>query len=590
VGEAVREARRKTAPDRSPNRVFRATSQGHTGDPEVKLTKQSSRPGNVVDRADQLERGRESYARRAWTEAYEFLSSADRAAPLNAEELELLATSAYMLGMNDEYRSALERAHQAYLDDADNARAARCAFWVGLDLMVLGEMGPAMGWFARAQRLLDREKRDCVERGYLLIPTLLGHVAGDDSEAAYATAAEAAEIGMRFGDADLVALVVQEQGHALVRLGRSEEGLRLLDETMVAVTTGELSPIVTGLVYCNTIGFCQSVYELRRARDWTAALTRWWEEQPDMVAFTGRCLVHRAEIMELSGAWRDALEEARRAGGRPGMSSAGTGQAFYLQGEVHRLQGEFAAAEEAYRGASRFGWEPQPGLALLRLAQGNAEAATAAIRRAVSETVERMARTGLLPAHVEIMLAAGDLEEARSAARELEEISNDQGSEVLAALLAQAQGAVALGEGDAAAALVALRTASHVWQELEAPYEAARVRVLIGLACRALGDEDTAVMELEAARGIFERLGAAPDLARADALVRSPASVDTHGLTARELQVLRMVAAGATNKAIAAELVLSERTIDRHVSNIFTKLGVNSRAAATAFAYEHKLV
>jgi DNA-binding CsgD family transcriptional regulator len=539
---------------------------------------------------DELERGREAYGERAWVDAYESLSRADQVALLGPEDLELLATSAYMLGRNDDYRSAFERAHQAYLDAGEVARAARCAFWLGLNLMVLGEMSHAMGWLGRARRLLDREERDCVERGYLLIPDLLGHVADGDNESAYAVAAEAAAIGTRFGDADLVALVVQEQGHALVRQGRVDEGLRLIDETMVAVTAGELSPIATGLIYCNTIAFCHGVYELRRAREWTQALTDWWEQQPDMVAFTGRCLVHRAEVMELEGAWPDALEEARRAGGRPGMSPVATGQALYRQGEVHRLRGELDAAEEAYREASRCGWEPQPGLALLRLAQGQSEAASAAIRRALSECDDRMKRASLLPAYVEIMVSAGKVEEARSACRELEGISDAQASDVLGALSAQARGAVSLAEGDPAAALGGLRQAFQVWQELEAPYEAARVRVLIGLACRTLGDEDTADMELEAARGVFETLGAAPELARVESLVRSPAPPDTHGLTARELQVLRLVAGGATNKAIAAELVLSERTVDRHVSNIFMKLRVNTRAAATAFAYEHGLV
>jgi DNA-binding NarL/FixJ family response regulator len=542
--------------------------------------------GAVVD----LERGRESYAKGAWVDAYRSLSGADRAEPLGAGDLELLARSGYMLGRDDDYVSGLERAHHAHLESGEPLRAARCAWWIGHHFLFRGETAPAMGWFARAQRLLERGRPDCVERGYVLLATLLEHVFAGDHEAARATAVEIAEIGERFGDRDLVAMGVMEQGHALVRQGRAGEGLRLVDETMVAVTAGELSPIVAGIVYCNTIAFCQSVYELRRAREWTAALTRWWEQQPDMVAFTGRCLVHRAEIMELGGAWRDALEEARRAGGRQGMSPAGTGQSFYLQGEVHRLQGEFVAAEEAYREASRLGWEPQPGLALLRLTEGNADAATAAIRRALSETVERMARANVLPAYVEIMLAAGDLEEASSATRELEVIADNQKSEVLGALLARARGAVALAEGDAATALVALRNAANVWQELQAPYEAARVRVLIGLACRALGDEDTAVMELETARGVFERLGAAPDLARVASLLGRSASHESHGLTARELQVLRLVAAGGTNRSIAAELVLSERTIERHVSNIFTKLRVSSRAAATAFAYEHQLV
>jgi len=311
-----------------------------------------------------------------------------------------------------------------------------------------------------------------------------------------------------------------------------------------------------------------------------------------MVAFSGRCLVHRAEIMELHGAWRDALDEARRARQRcvQGKNQSAAAQAFYRQGEVHRLQGRFSAAEEAYRDASWCGWEPQPGLALLWLAQGNDDAAAAAIRRVVGETTEPLKRARLLPAYVEIMLAVGDAQEARNACRELEEISARYESGMLGAMVAHAEGAVDLAEGDAWAALLALRRAWQVWQELEVPYEAARVRVLLGLACRALGDDDTAALELEAARGVFAQLGAEPDLARVDSLARSTVSADAHRLTARELQVLRLVAAGETNKAIAAELILSERTVDRHVSNIFTKLGVSSRAAATAYAYKHQLV
>jgi len=296
--------------------------------------------------------------------------------------------------------------------------------------------------------------------------------------------------------------------------------------------------------------------------------------------------------MQLHGAWREALEEARRAGERSaqGVSQAAAAQAFYRQGEVHRLQGEFAAAEEAYRGASRCGWEPQPGLALLRLAEGNNHAAAAAIRRVVDETAEPLKRARLLPAYVEIMLAVGDAQEARSACRELEEISAVYRSGMLGAIAAHAWGALDLAEGDTRAALVALRHAWQVWQELKAPYEAARVRVLLGLACRTLGDDDTAALELQAARGVFAQLGAALDLARVDSLTRRAPSIDAHGLTSRELQVLRLVAAGETNKAIAAELVLSERTVDRHVSNIFAKLDVSSRAAATAYAYKHQLV
>jgi DNA-binding CsgD family transcriptional regulator len=546
----------------------------------------------LVDAIDELERGRESYARRAWMDAYKALSHADQAAPLAAEDLELLATSAYMLGRDDECLSSLERAHHTYLDGGEGIRAVRCAFWLGVNLALRGEMGRATGWLGRAQRLVEREEGDCVERGYLLVPVMLQHETTGDWEAAYATAADAAEIGERFGDRDLLALAVHEQGHALVKQGRVEEGLGLLDEAMVAVIAGELSPIVTGIVYCSVIEGCQEVYALRRAQEWTAALSQWCEQQPEMVAFTGRCLVHRAEIMELHGAWRDALEEARQAAERCAQvkNRSATAQAFYRQGEVHRLQGRFSAAEKAYRDASRNGCEPQPGLALLRLAQGNGDAAAAAIRRVVGESTEPLKRARLLPAYVEIMLAVGDVEEARSACRELAEISARYESGMLGAIATHARGAVDLADGDARAALLALRHAWQVWQELEVPYEVARVRVLLGLACRELGDDDTAALELEAARGVFAQLGAAPDLARVGSLSRRAPSIDTHGLTARELQVLRLVATGETNKAIAAELVLSERTVDRHVSNIFTKLGVSSRAAATAYAYEHQLV
>ena len=545
-----------------------------------------------MDATHELRRGRESYSRRAWTGAYKSLGEADQAAPLGAEDLELLATSASMIGHDDECLRFLERAYQAYLDAGEATRAVRCAFWVGMNLALRGEMGRATGWLGRAKRLVEREEHDCVERGYLLVPVMLRHEAMGDWAAAYATAADAAELGERFGDADLLALAVHEQGCALIHQGQVDEGLGLLDEAMVAVTAGELSPIVTGIVYCSVISGCQEVYALRRAREWTDALTRWCEEQPDMISFTGTCLVHRAEIMELHGAWQDALEEARRAGERceQGNDRSAAAQAYYRQGEVHRLRGEFVAAEEAYRDASQFGREPQPGLALLRLAQGNDAAAAAAIRRVVGETTEPLKRAKLLPAYVEIMLVVGDAEEARGACRELEEISGHYESGMLGAMVAQTRGEIDLAEGDAQAALPALRRAWQVWHELEIPYEAARVRMLLGRACHALGDDDTSALELEAARSIFAQLGAAPDLARVGSLIQSVVSFDPHGLTPRESQVLRLVASGNSNREIASALVISERTVDRHVSNLFAKLGVSSRAAATAYAYKHQLV
>ena len=496
-----------------------------------------------------------------------------------------------MLGRDDEWASVLERAHHAYLAAGEPLPAVRCALWVGTNFAARGEFGAATGWLGRAQRLLEREEGDHVERGYLLLPAVFGHEAAGDYDAAAATAAEAAEIAQRFDEPDLFALAVLSQGQMLIRGGRIRDGLPLLDEGMVAVTGGELSPIVTGLVYCGVILACQEIYELGRAREWTAALTRWCGRQPGLVAFTGRCLVHRAEVMQVRGAWQEALEEAHRAGIRltETMNQRAAGLAFYRQGELYRLIGQFGAAEDAYRTASRFGWEPQPGLALLRLAQGRRDAAAAAIRRVTAEAAEPLKRAGLLPAYVEIMVAAGDLDEAREACGELEKIAEGFESAMLGAMVAHARGSVELAAGEAGAALVPLRRAWEVWQELEAPYEVARARVLVAMACRALGDTDTAELELEAARDTFEALGAEPELARVDSLTAG-ARPTAHGLTVRELEVLRLVAAGKSNRDIASALVISEHTVARHIQNILGKLRLPSRTAATAFAFEHDLV
>jgi ATP/maltotriose-dependent transcriptional regulator MalT len=373
--------------------------------------------------------------------------------------------------------------------------------------------------------------------------------------------------------------------------GQVGRGLALLDEVMIAVTAAELSSLVTGLMYCSVIRACQEVYAFGRAGEWTAALARWCEEQPEMVAFTGVCRVHRAEIMQLHGAWQDAIEEAQRASERSQeVDQQAAAAAFYQQAEVYRLRGEFAAAEEAYRDAGQLGGESQPGLALLRMAQGCTDAASAAISRVVSTTTDQLQRAKLLPAHVEIMLATGDIQKACNACRELEEIAETFETDVLRAMAAQARGAIDLAEGDTRAALGPLRRALKVWRQVKAPYEAARVRVLMGLACRSLGDDEAAELELNAARAVFEQLGAAPELTRLDSLGKRATSVHPHPLTAREFQVLRLIAAGKTNKAVAASLFLSERTIDRHVSNIFSKLNVSSRAAATAYACHHKLL
>jgi DNA-binding CsgD family transcriptional regulator len=542
----------------------------------------------VIETTDELRRGRESYAKRAWLDAYTALSDADRAAPLEVDDLELLATSASMVGRMDDYLALLERAHLARVERREDLKAARLAGWLGMTLATRGDVGPASGWFARSRRLVEREGRDCVEQGWLQVPEGFQGLFTGQYDVAYESAAVAVEYAERFRDPDLAAVALYMQGMSRIKQAAVDEGLRLLDEAMVGIIADAVSPIMTGIVYCGVIATCEEAFEARRAQEWTSALTRWCDEQPQMVSFNGRCLAHRAGIMQRHGAWRDALEEARLARERceQAMNRAAAGEALYQQGELHRLQGDSDAAEAAYRDASQFGREPQPGFALLRLAQGDVGAAKAAIGRVLDETNEPFQRAMLLPAYAEIALAAGEGDEARSASDELNGIAERSGRPMLEAIAARVRGTVELGEGDARQAATSLRRARKLWQELDAPYEVARVRMLMGLACRELGDADGAALELEAARGAFEQLGAAPDLARLGSL----AGEAPHGLSARELEVLRHVAAGKSNREIATELVVSEHTVARHVQNIFAKVGVSSRTAAASFAYEHRLV
>jgi len=538
--------------------------------------------------ADTIQRGREASARQAWAEALDDLSAAGRTTTLELEDLERLAIAAHMLGRRDDSIRTWERAHHSAVRAGDPIRAARYAFHIVMAFGERGDFAQAGGWHARAARLLDDAGTDCVERGYLLAPLAFRALGEGDAATAHEIFGRASAIADRFGDADLATLARLGRGQALIAMSQSALGVALLDEAMVAVTGGEVSPIYAGIVYCAAIEAFQSLFDLRRAQEWTTALSRWCDAQPDLVPFRGRCLVYRAEIMRFHGQWQEAITEAGRARewlSRPPPEAA-VGEALYQQAELHRLRGEFADAEHDYREASQWGRRPEPGLALLRLAQGRLKAATAAIRRAVDEAPDEISRASLLDPQVEIALAADDLGAARGAADGLARVAGINAAPLLTAIARRAEGAVLLAEGDARAALGTLRSASELWQQLDAPYEMARVRVWIGLALRRLGDADSAELEFEAVRRVFGALGAAPDLARLDALSGEPwARAD--GLSARELEVLQLLAAGKSNRSIAVELGISERTVDRHVSNIFTKLDVSSRSAATAYAYEH---
>ncbi|HVM14330.1 MAG TPA: response regulator transcription factor [Egibacteraceae bacterium] len=539
--------------------------------------------------SEALEHARQAFAQQAWGAAFAQLSAAQEQTPLEPADLERLAVAAYLLGRDDDSAAAWERAHNEHVGRDKPERAARCAFWLGLGLVDRGEPARGGGWIARAGRLLEGRPA-CAAHGYLLLAASLQALVQGDAEAAYGSFVEAAALRERFGDTDLMTLGRLGQGQSLLRFGDVGDGVALLDEVMVAVTSGEVSPIVVGLVYCAVIEACGEIFDLRRGQEWTEALTHWCAAQPDLVPYRGQCLVHRAEIMLRHGDWRDAGEEARHACERLSRRPA-AGAAFYLQAELHRLRGEFAMAEAGYREASHCGRNAQPGLALLRLAQGDIASAQAAIRRVVAEERDRLARSGLLAAAVEIRLAAGDVPAARGAADELAGIAADLDVPFLLALADLMQGAVLLAEGEPADACVTLRRAWTAWSDLAVPYEAARTRTLIGRACRELGDADTAALELDAARRGFVQLGATPDVERIDALAPRPvAQAGQAGLSPRELEVLRLVAAGETNRAIAGALVISEKTVARHVSNIFTKLGLSTRSAATAYAYEHGLV
>lgn len=538
-----------------------------------------------------LDQGRLSFQKQAWSAAFSQLSAADRDQPLEPDDLVLLTQAALLTGRETDGLDLLSRVHQEFLSRGDLQGAARYAFWLGFTLLTSGEPAKASGWLSRAGRILEGQP-ECVEQGYLLLPTGYGAFHMGDAETAGSVMAKAAAIGERFADKDLATLGRQGQGRALIRQGEIKQGLALLDEAMVAVMAGDVSPLSAGAVYCSVLDACGEIFDLQRAQEWIEALEKWCAAQPDLVPYRGHCLVRRAELLQLHGAWPDALEWAQRAHEWLSRSAAKSvrGEALYQIGEVHRLRGKFAEADEAYQQASQCCPASGPGLAQLRLAQGQVEAASVAIQQLLTVVHVPGPRARVLDAYVEVLLCDRNIEAARAGVEELAEIASRHNLPFLRALSSRAIGAVLLAEGDARAALVELRKSWSIWLQLEAPYEAARVQLLVALAYRRLGDEEDARRELTAARQQFNTLGAAADVARVDLLLANDTGNSVGPLTTRELQVLKLVASGITNREIADRLNISEKTVARHLSNIFTKLDLNSRTAATAYAYDHNLI
>jgi DNA-binding CsgD family transcriptional regulator len=539
---------------------------------------------------DGIGRARDAFDKQAWRRAYDELSAAAVVEPLEVEDLERLASAAYLAGLSDESRSAWISAHEKCAHVGDVARGVRCAFWLAFGLLNAGDLARGGGWVDRAQRLLDDRKIDSVERGYLRYAAALRAAFSGDVRAGYEGFHAAAEIGVLFHDPELAALARIGEGRCLIWLDRVDEGVALLDEGMVAIEANDISAIAIGDAYCTAIEGCTELFDVRRAHTWTAALSRWVDGQPELMLYRGPGLIHRAEMLHLRGEWdaaADQIEEAYRRLADP-VGQRSRGAAAYLKGDLHRLRGQDRAAEAQFQLASELGRDPQPGLALLRLATGKVDAAAASIRRAYHEADDPMSRARLAAGYVEITLASGDVAAARSAADELGTVAGTLGRPLPTAQHLQLLGAVLLAEDQPEPALSALRRALAGWRDLDAVYEAARTRVLIAAACRAIGDDDSAEMELAGAIPVFDRLKAVRDAAAARAGLHRAASPSS-GLTSREEEVLAHIAKGLTNRQIAERLVVSEKTVATHVGHILTKLGLPSRAAATAYAYEHDL-
>jgi DNA-binding CsgD family transcriptional regulator len=531
-----------------------------------------------------VQAARRAYERRAWADATELFLRADADSELEIDDLEALVWAAGISAQDRVMLDGLERLYAHYSANESHEDCARTAFWCGLRNMLIGEIGLGSGWLQRAAKHAEQTAPDCVQRGYLLLPQVYMHRGKGDYEAAIAFADKAIAFGEKGQDPDLIAMAGSLKGGILFRLGRIDEGYVPVDEAMLLANSQLLSPVVCGVVYCEIVASCCRVLEMGRAREWTSILTDWCRRNPQARAFNGVCQMHRAEVLQLEGNWSEAFAEAERAGDglRGTTEHTAMANAAYRRGEILRLRGEFDKSDAEYRLAGEIGVDPQPGLALLRLAQGRREEAIAGVRRALETASDMPRKAALLPAGIEIFIACGDLDAAERLCGEMTEIAERFGTEILARVADQGRASLALARGEFGDAVTMLTRARHYWSEFGAPYLVARLRCDIALGCAKLGDSESAERELDAAEAIFDELGAAPDLARIQDMRTGSKATGAGNLTARERQVLALVADGGTNREIADELKLSPKTVNRHIENIFGKLGVSSRAAAVA--------
>jgi class 3 adenylate cyclase len=466
-----------------------------------------------------LQAGRDAAARHAWREAFDLLTRADGSGDLTADDLMALGEAAWWIGKLDDCIAARERACARYIDDGNIAAAAVTALAIAQDYSSKLDHSIAAGWFGRAMRLLEDEPESAAH-GHLSVMEGMAALGSDDHDAALEAARRTLDLGTKYADRDLLAFGLLLEGTALVGKGEVEEGLARVDEATVAAVSGELKPYSTGIIYCIAITITARIADYDRAGQWTEASKRWCERQ-SIAGFPGICRVHRAEIMRLRGSWAEAEQEARRALSElQNFNLEFAGHGFYELGEVRFHMGDLEGAADAFRQAHELGHEPQPGLALLRLAEGNPKAARAGIERALTGSAsDRVKRARLLPAHIEILLTEGDVEAAERSVMELEEIVAVYDSNVLQATSLLARGSLQLAEGNAVEAVATLQRSFRLWRGADLPYEAARARMLLSIALNQYGDDDGAAMELGAAKSAFEKLGAVLDLRKAAELL-----------------------------------------------------------------------